>query len=139
MGTTDNRFRVLIVDDQAPMRLLLAHCLNEGLKVQISFAGTCEGALHLANETSYDLILLDLLMPGIGGFEVLKRIRAHSANKTTPVIVVSVLASSIAGDKSTTSERAMTLGANGFVSKPITRSALIAAVKAQLGAKVQQA
>jgi len=129
--------KVLIVDDQEPMRLLLAQYISEGLAgAEITLAGTCEGALQLADRTTYDVILLDLLMPGIGGFEVLKRIRISSANKTTPVVVVSILTASIMGEEPVSFERAKALGANAAVSKPVSRSALIAAVKAQLRAKV---
>ena len=136
MGTIGSRYRVLIVDDEEPMRLLLAHYMKEALNAEVSLAGTCEQALHLAKAEGYDIILLDLLMPGIGGFEVLKRIRTDSANKSTPVIIVSILATSIAGDASTAYERAMALGANEFVPKPVTRNALISAVKAQLRIKI---
>ncbi len=136
MGTIGSRYRVLIVDDEEPMRLLLAHYMKEALNAEVSLAGTCEQALHLAKAESYDIILLDLLMPGIGGFEVLKHIRTDSANKSTPVIIVSILATSIAGDASTAYERAMALGANEFVAKPVTRNALISAVKGQLRIKI---
>ncbi len=115
------------------MRLLLARFIGEDLKAEISLAGTCERALRFASESTYDVILLDLLMPGIGGFEVLKRIRTDSANKATPVVIVSVLVTSLAGDESASVERAQTLGADAFVSKPVKRKALLAAIKAQLG------
>jgi CheY-like chemotaxis protein len=124
---------VLLVDDEEPMRLLLARFIGEDLKAEISLAGTCESALRFASESTYDVILLDLLMPGIGGFEVLKRIRTDSMNKATPVVVVSVLVASLAGDESASVERAQTLGADAFVSKPVKRKALLAAIKAQLG------
>jgi CheY-like chemotaxis protein len=133
MKAAEKRYRVLIVDDEAPMRMLIAHCISEAMPAQVSLAGTCERALRMAEELTFDIILLDLLMPGIGGFEVLKHIRADSVNKSTPVIVVSVLSSAIAGDPATTYERAVALGANAFVSKPLTRNGLVSAVKAQLG------
>ncbi len=133
MNTASRRYRILIVDDEAPMRLLIAHFINESMNAQVSLAGTGERAVRLVEESTFDVILLDLLMPGMGGFEVLKHIRAGKLNKTTPVIVVSVLSSSIAGDPATTYERAVALGANAFVSKPLSRSGLVNAVKAQLG------
>ena len=116
--------------------MLLARYVSEELHAEISLAGTCEGALRLANEKTFDVILLDLLMPGIGGFEVLKQIREDSANQSTPVVIVSILATSIEGEGLMAFERAMSMGAQTFVSKPVTRTALIAAVKAQLGVKV---
>jgi two-component system, OmpR family, response regulator ResD len=133
METVENRCRVLIVDDQEPMRLLLAHYVSEDLHAEISLAGTCEEAVRLADQKTYDIILLDLLMPGIGGFEVLKSIRAfNSVNRSTPVIVVSILVTSLAGEGGMAYDHAVELGANAFVQKPVTRSALIAAMKAAL-------
>lgn len=135
METSENRCRVLIVDDQEPMRILLAHYVSEDLHAEINLAGTCEEALRLADEKTYDVILLDLLMPGIGGFEVLKYIRAGSANKSTPVIVVSILVTSLAGEGGMAYDHAVELGADAFVPKPVARSALIATIKEQLRAK----
>jgi CheY-like chemotaxis protein len=132
-----NRYSVLVVDDQEPMRLLLAQIVTQELRAEVTLAGTCERALRLADEKVFDVILLDLLMPGIGGFEVLKRIRASSANKATPVVVVSILGGSIMGDdESVSAERARALGANAVVSKPLRRATLIAAVREQLKVKV---
>lgn len=137
MEKNGKRYKVLIVDDQEPMRMLLAQYIGEGLPgAEIALAGTCEGALQLADRTTYDVILLDLLMPGIGGFEVLKRIRISFANKTTPVVVVSILTASIMGEAPVSFDRAKALGANAGVAKPVRRGALIAAVKAQLRTKV---
>jgi DNA-binding response OmpR family regulator len=135
MATVENPCRVLIVDDQEPMRVLLAHYISEDLQAEINLAGTCEEAMRLADEKRYDVILLDLLMPGIGGFEVLKFIRTRSANKSTPVIIVSILVKSLAGDGSMAFDHAVDLGVDGFVSKPVSRSELLAAVKVQLRAK----
>lgn len=129
METAENRLHVLIVDDQEPMRLLLAHYVSEDLRAEINLAGTCEEALRLTDEKAYDVILLDLLMPGIGGFEVLKYIRAGSVNKSTPVIVVSILVTSLAGEGAMAYDHAVELGADAFVQKPVARSALMAAIK----------
>ena len=135
METVENRCRVLIVDDQDAMRLLLAHYVSEEWHAEITLAGTCEAALQLADEKTYDVILLDLLMPGIGGFEVLKYIRAGSTNKSTPVIVVSILVTSLAGEGEMAYDHAVELGVDAFVPKPVSRSALIAAIKEQLRVK----
>ena len=123
------RHRVLIVDDEESMRLFLARILANGLKAEVTLAGTCEQALRLAGNYAYDGILLDLLMPGIGGFEVLREIRRASPNIATPVIIVSVLS-----DQST-KDRCMRAGANAYVVKPVERSSLIATVKAQIAGR----
>ena len=128
-STKATRHRVLIVDDEESMRLLLARVLVNGLKAEVTLAGTCEQALRLAENYAYDAILLDLLMPGVGGFEVLKEIRRASPNIATPVIIVSVLSDQA------TRDRCMRLGANAYVVKPIERNVLVATVKAQIAGR----
>jgi len=123
------RHRVLIVDDDESTRLLLARLLSKDMKLEAQLVGTCEQALRLAKNFAYDAILLDLQMPGIGGFGVLKEIRAGSANMTTPVLIVSVL------DDMETNERCMAAGASGFLVKPVERRALVYAVKSLLAAR----
>ena len=123
------RHRVLIVDDEESMRLFLARTITTGLKADVTLAGTCEQALRLAGNYAYDAILLDLLMPGVGGFEVLAEIRRASPNAATPVIVVSVLSDQ------PTMDRCMKAGANAYVVKPVERNSLVAAVKAQIAAR----
>jgi len=125
------RHRLLIVDDEESMRLFLARILTAGMKVEVTLAGTCEQALRLAGNYAYDAILLDLLMPGIGGFEVLKEIRRASPNEATPVIIVSVLSDGA------TRERCMKAGANAYVVKPVERNSLISTVKAQIAARAK--
>jgi DNA-binding response OmpR family regulator len=111
------------------MRLFLARILATALKAEVTLAGTCEQALRLAGNYAYDTILLDLLMPGIGGIEVLREIRAASPNAATPVIIVSVLT-----DKSVR-ERCAEAGANAYLVKPVERNSLVAAVKAQIAGR----
>ena len=123
--------RVLIVDDEESMRLFLARVLARSLKLEVTLAGTCEQALRLAGNYAYDAILLDLLMPGIGGFELLKEIRLNSANRVTPVIIVSVLA------EASMRERCMAAGASAYIVKPPERNALIAMVKAQIAGRTR--
>jgi DNA-binding response OmpR family regulator len=123
------RHRLLIVDDEESMRLLLARLATKGLKAEVQLAGTCEQALRLARNYAYDAILLDLMMPGIGGFEVLKEIRAGSANMATPILVVSAL------EDMETNDRCLAVGANGFLVKPVEQKALVIAVKSLLAAR----
>ena len=125
------RHRVLIVDDEESTRVLLARLLSKELNVEAQLAGTCEQAVRLAGNYAYDAILLDLLMPGIGGFGVLAAIRAASPNSATPVIIVSVVA-----DQETV-DRAMEAGASAYHVKPIRRNELIAMVRSQLAKRGQ--
>jgi CheY-like chemotaxis protein len=127
--TLKPRHRVLVADDEESTRLLLARLLSKELKVDVQLAGTCEQALKLAGNYAYDAILLDLLMPGIGGLGVLAAIRAASPNAATPVIVVSVVADAA------TVERCIAAGASAYHTKPVRRAELIATVKSQLAGR----
>jgi CheY-like chemotaxis protein len=123
------RHRVLIVDDDESIRLLLARILTEGLKVEVQLAGTCEHALNLVETYAYDAILLDLLMPGIGGYRLLLDIRRTSRNAATPVIIVSQVYDKEAIDS------CMAAGANACHLKPVKRAELVETVKKQLASR----
>jgi putative two-component system response regulator len=123
MAKPGKTYTVLIVDDHEPTRLLVGRILSQELGVRVVLAGTCEQALLLAGETAYDVIVLDLLMPGVGGFEVLKRLRMDSANRATPVAVLSVMA-----DEESIL-RCKVLGANTFIAKPVERARVADAVR----------
>ena len=125
------RHRVLIVDDEESMRLLLARLLSTELGVEAQLAGTCEQALRLAENYAYDAILLDLLMPGIGGFAVLSEIRASAANAATPVIIVSVVSEKAIIDS------CLAAGASAYHVKPVRRAELVATVKTQLALRAR--
>ena len=125
------RHRVLIVDDEESTRLLIAHMLTEDLDVEAQLAGTCEQALKLAGNYAYDAILLDLLMPGVGGLGVLAAIRAASPNATTPVIIVSI----VTDDE--TVKRCMEGGASAYHLKPVRRAELVSIVQAQLAGRAK--
>jgi DNA-binding response OmpR family regulator len=123
------RHRVLIVDDEESTRLLLARLMSQELNMDAQLAGTCEQALRLAANYAYDAILLDLMMPGIGGLAVLKELRATPPNAATPIIVVSII-----GDAAMIAQ-CMSAGANAYHVKPVRRIELIDTVKAQLAAR----
>lgn len=126
MTIADSKKRILIIDDEESMRLLLGRTVEALPDVEITLAGTCEKALHLAASRAYDVILLDLLMPGAGGIEVLNSIRNAAPNRQTPVIVVSVMADE------NTKIVCRSLGISEYIVKPVVRESLLAAVRAQL-------
>jgi len=123
------RHRVLIIDDEESTRLLLARYLSKDLKIEAQLAGTCEQALRFAGDYAYDAILLDLLMPGIGGLEVLREIRSASPNAATPVVMISVVS-----DQETI-ERCLAAGASAYHVKPVSRVEIVAAIQKQLAAR----
>jgi DNA-binding response OmpR family regulator len=123
------RHRVLIVDDEESTRLLIARMLTDELDVEAQLAGTCEQALKLAGNYAYDAILLDLLMPGVGGLGVLAALRAASPNANTPVVIVSI----VTDDE--TVKRCMEGGASAYHVKPVRRAELVSIVRAQLAGR----
>jgi len=127
--STGPRHRILIVEDEESTRLLIARMLARGLDAEPQLAGTSEQALRLARNYAYDAILLDLLMPGMGGLELLRAIRRSSANMASPVMIVSVLA-----DRETV-ERCRDAGADAHLAKPLDERRLVAAVKKLLAAR----
>ena len=130
MADTDTpRHRILIIDDEESTRLLLARIVTSDLEADVQLAGTCEQALRLAHNYAYDAILLDLLMPGVGGFAILKDIRSAPPNATTPVLVVSVVSDPQMIDN------CMAAGANAYHVKPVRRLALIATIREQIAAR----
>jgi CheY-like chemotaxis protein len=127
MTTDKPRHTALVVDDNEPTRTLIARILAQELGVDCVLAGTCEEAIRLTTQREFDIILLDLLMPGVGGFEVLKAIRTgSSANMETPVIILSVL------DDRASVDRCMALKAHAFITKPVNRNVVAGMVKAYL-------
>ena len=128
-GERSARHRVLIIDDEESTRLLLARYLSKDLKIEAQLAGTCEQALRLAGDYAYDAILLDLLMPGIGGLEVLREIRSASPNAATPVVMISVMS-----DQETI-ERCLAAGASAYHVKPVRRAEIVASIQKELASR----
>ena len=114
--------RILIVEDEVAIADLEKDYLElSGFDVEIENDGTGGLARALAEEC--DLFILDLMLPGIDGFEICKQIREH---KNTPILMVSAKKDDI--DKI----RGLGLGADDYVTKPFSPSELVARVKAQL-------
>jgi signal transduction histidine kinase/CheY-like chemotaxis protein len=110
---------VLVIDDSADSRLLLSQFLeDDGKHVLTAVSG--EQGTRLASDLRPQLIILDLLMPGIDGWETLRRLKADPATCGIPVIVVSIVA---------TEQRGGVLGAVDLVDKPVSREQLLDAVR----------
>lgn len=129
MAATPERRNVLIVDDHEPTRLLIGRIVTQEMGARVTLAGTCEEALRVAQQSKFDVILLDLLMPGIGGYEVLRRVRAEGANRATPILVVSVMSDH------DSIERCRLLGATAFVAKPVDRELITTMLRSLLTPK----
>lgn len=114
--------RILIVEDELAIAELEKDYLElSGFDVEVATDGT-EGLAKALTE-DYNLVILDLMLPGVDGFEICRRIRAE---KNTPIIMVSAKKDDI--DKI----RGLGLGADDYMTKPFSPSELVARVKAHL-------
>ncbi len=117
--------RVLIADDnETNVELLDAHL--DGTGYEVRFAANGEETLAVAAEWKPDLILLDVMMPKLSGFEVCKRLRANPELKTVGVLMVTAL------DQPTDVERAIDAGTDDFLTKPINKTELLLRARALL-------
>ena len=115
--------RILVIDDDPAITSLLKRGLSyEGFAVDI--AGTGEAGLALARDHPPDLVVLDIMMPGINGLEVLRRLRA--ADDRLPVLMLT------AKDAPADQVQGLEAGADDYVIKPFTFEVLLARVRALL-------
>ncbi|MGA2400678.1 MAG: response regulator [Syntrophobacteraceae bacterium] len=116
---------ILLVDDQpANLQVLLQTLGSLGCKLLVAKNG--EAALTIAQKARPDLILLDVMMPGIDGFEVCRRLKADRATEKIPVIFLSAL------DETADKVRGLQLGAVDYVAKPFQPKEVIARVNTHL-------
>jgi two-component system, OmpR family, phosphate regulon response regulator PhoB len=106
----DLRPRVLVVDDEAPLRELIVVTLGDAFRFEEAADG--EAALALLARDPHDLVFLDVMLPGLSGIDVLRRMRADPALRDVPVVVVS------AWQGPEDIAVALESGANGFLEKP---------------------
>ncbi len=113
--------RVLLIEDDSPTSKIVESVLSsEGISVDTSDMGL--DGLEIGKIYDYDAIILDLLLPDIDGFEVIKRLRA--ADIGTPVIILSGLSES--KDK----VKCLEIGADDFITKPFEKKELVARIQA---------
>lgn len=121
--------RLLIVDDQASNIQLLHHILKN--ECDISMAKSGEQALELCRRLSPDLILLDVIMPGIDGFDVCRKLKREPLTRDLPVIFVT------GRDSSQDEALGLELGAVDFITKPFSAPVVLARVRTHLMLKAQ--
>lgn len=120
--------RLLVVDDNAQnLRLMQRRLEREGYEVELVDNGP--DALERVGAGDIDLVLLDVMMPGMSGIDVVTRLRVHHRLHELPVIMVTAL------DQSSTAVEALTQGANDYVAKPVDYPVLFARVRTQLRVK----
>ena len=117
--------RVLVVDDEPDILSILVYQLSrEGFRVSTAVNG--QSAIATAVEERPDIVILDLMLPGLDGYEVLSRLRQNDRTSATPVILLS------ARREEEERIRGFEIGADDYVTKPFSPRELILRVKALL-------
>jgi two-component system, OmpR family, alkaline phosphatase synthesis response regulator PhoP len=124
--------RVLIADDNPQGVELLEAYLAE-CDYEIATAADGEATLAKVQTWQPDLILLDIMMPKLSGFEVCKQLRASPATSDIAVLMITAL------DQRSDSDRAVEAGTNDFVTKPINKTDLLVRVRAALQSRQHKA
>jgi two-component system cell cycle response regulator len=121
----DHRGRVLVVDDE-PLNVKLFKAKLATERYEVATASSGAEALAMVAEQAPDLILLDIMMPGMDGYEVTRRLKADPATCHVPVILVTALTGT--EDKN----RGLEAGADEFLNKPVNTHELLARVKSMI-------
>lgn len=124
----NRNYRILVVDDVEPNRELLeAHLISEGYQVETA----CNGheALEIVQENAPDLILLDIQMPGMDGYEVCRSVKGEGNTRLIPIVMITALRD--VEDKI----KAIEVGADDFISKPFNKLEVLARVRSLLKVK----
>ena len=120
-----SKYNVLAVDD-IPLNLLLVQKMLSKFNFKMRTATNGQMALDAVAAEKPDLILLDLMMPGIDGFEVIRRLRADPATADIQIVILSAL------NSNEDVVKGFSVGANDFIMKPIIMEKLLSCVVTQL-------
>ena len=125
---SDSVYRVLVVDDD-PVNVKLMQGLldKEQYEIVTAFSGT--EAINLINKIDFDLVLLDVMMPGLNGYEVCKRIKQSDSMRLLPVVMVTAL------DDTESRVKGIEVGADDFITKPPIKVELLARIKSLVKVK----
>ena len=120
-----SQYNVLAVDD-IPLNLLLVQKMLAKFNFRLKTAANGQQALDAVAAEKPDLILLDLMMPGIDGFEVIRRLRADPETADIQIVILSAL------NSNEDVVKGFNVGANDFIMKPIIMEKLLSCVVNQL-------
>ncbi|MFP2934377.1 response regulator [Pyxidicoccus sp. 3LG] len=120
---------VLVVDDSKVMRDMVVACLRPHPGLNFTHASSGLEAIERLSLQPYDLLVLDLNMPDIGGIEVVEFVRGQDRLRQLPIIIVTTR-----GDEASRT-RALAAGANRFMTKPFTPDAILAEARGLLEEK----
>jgi DNA-binding response OmpR family regulator len=118
--------RVLVVDDEPNIVMSLRFLMErEGFQVEVAASG--QAAVAALGREPADLVLLDVMMPELDGFEVCQRIRASPTWRGTKIVMLTAKGRDVERDKG------LALGADAYVTKPFSTRDLVVKVKQMLG------
>lgn len=120
----EHKYKVLIVDDEPTNLRVLQQILQDSYR--LSFAKNGEDALNFAEKEQPDLILLDVMMPGMTGFEVCSKLKSLDKTKSIPIIFVTAL------NDDTDETKGFEVGAVDYITKPVSPAVVRARVKTHL-------
>ena len=126
MTGMDDGAKILVVEDDSTIRTILGMALDGAGFKNVSMAGRGDDGLDVARREKPDLVLLDLMLPGLDGFTVAKRIRETPELSGTRIIMLT------ARTQSDDIVRGLECGADDYVTKPFDRKVLLARVRAVL-------
>ena len=121
----NRRTAALLIDDDAKLASLVAEYLGQN-EIDVTIAGDGERGLSALRKAAFDVVLLDIMLPGVDGLEVCRRIRALPERAATPVIMLTAKGDDV--DKIVGLE----LGADDYLAKPFNPRELLARVRAIL-------
>lgn len=127
-GDREIRFKILLADDEAPLRMLVSATL-ESSRYQLLEAANGKEALEMARREKPHLVLLDVAIPEMNGFEVCRQLKASPETSSITVIMLTAMgqqADRLMGQK---------VGADDYIVKPFSPSALLSKVDQVLGRK----
>ena len=128
-ASSETQYTVLLVDDNAQNLELLEVYMEDVQEARVVTATNGIEALEKVTSDKPDLVLLDIMMPKMSGFEACKRIKSDPATRDTLIVMVTALSET--GDV----ERAAECGTDDYISKPIDRKAMVALVRNLLATK----
>ena len=126
MPDAEQRAKILVVEDDAAIRIVLGMALDGAGYKDVEMCGAGDEGLSIARRTKPDLVLLDVMLPGLDGFNVARRIRETPALAATRIIMIT------ARTQPEDIVRGLEAGADDYVTKPFDRAVLLARVKAVL-------
>lgn len=119
--------KILLADDEEPVRALVAATIRDDARYKILEAKDGVEALEIARKEKPDIILLDIMMPRMDGFEVCRHLKSDPKTSGIAIIMLTALAQNADKDK------AREVGANGYFAKPFSPTALIKKLEEVLG------